>query len=85
MGCTSSLPLDVSMSRNPGNHSSMRCSMLSTTEQRSLRGRQGGREAGRDGGRGNGERGRRERSRERGERKKEGGRSKRREKTVVGG
>ena len=33
-GHTSSLPLEVSLSLSPGNHSSIRCSMLSTTEQR---------------------------------------------------
>ena len=62
MGHTSSLPLEVSMSLSPGNHSSIRCSMLSTTEQSSLGGEGGGRER-REG---------RERRRE-GRRGKEGG------------
>ena len=43
-GQTRSLPVDVSISLRPGNHSSMRCSMLSTTEQRSLRERERERE-----------------------------------------
>lgn len=36
MGCTSSSPFKISMSRNPGNHSSTRASTLSTTAHSSL-------------------------------------------------
>ena len=41
MGNTSSSPLRMSRSRNPGNHSSMRASTLSTTAHSSLGERRG--------------------------------------------